>query len=298
MKKIIFAVLCTVATLAVASNDIDWSRVKPLGEYPEFWIGKQLQPSPEYFELLRNPIDNYITSGNVAGRHDFPFKTALVAEMPFGQSLCGGALISRWAVLTAGHCIYRSTSTLVVLGGSDLTQSTQPLQVRFRVQSANYRIHQHFREGIFNSDVAIVRFHHAIHMFTSAVNIVHLPTAAQVSDQFANQNSLVMGFGRYSDTSTNNAYNLRYVGVSTMTNLLCSVRHPGLIDTSHICTSGVSGIGFCSGDEGAPLVLETTPRQYLQVGIASFYSPTGCQAGSPSVYTRITPFLGWIEQNM
>lgn len=178
-----------------------------------------------------------------------------------------------------------------------MTNAQQSLQVRFRVQASNYRLHPHFREGIFNSDIAIVRFHHAIHVFNTAVSFLAIPTAADVSNQFANEESVVMGFGRYSDVSSN-AYNLRYINVATMTNMVCTVRHPGMIDTSHICTSGVSQVGFCGGDEGAPLVVEPAFGQYLQVGVASFYSPSGCQSGAPSVFTRITPFVAWIEQNM
>lgn len=129
MRKIILAVLCAIAS---ASTDIDWTRVKPLSEYPEFWIGKALQPPAEYFERLKNPIDSHITNGNVAGRHDFPFKAALVAEMPFGQSLCGGSVISRWVShqfqVSFADFIYEFLSVIVSFDGGALRL---PLDQRF-----------------------------------------------------------------------------------------------------------------------------------------------------------------------
>jgi secreted trypsin-like serine protease len=278
---------------------IDWSRVKPITHYPDFWKGRSTQPPKRFFENVSNykKVETYVSNGNVAGRHDFPYKVALISEMSYGSALCGASLISRWAVLTAASCIYGASSSVIVLGASNIQNPQEPFQARFRVQSTNFRIHQFYRDGVTNSDVGIVRFNHAIHVFTQAVNMIRLPTPAMMSDLFANQEAVSMGFGRISNTAESYSYNLQFVVLTTMTNLACSLRFPGRIDNSHICTTGILRRGFCDGDVGAPLVLERAGNSY-QIGIASFFPESGCMTGEPSIFTRITNFIAFIEQHM
>jgi hypothetical protein len=47
-------------------------------------------------------IDNYVSGGNVAGLHQFPFKIALLSTNSESnrEMMCGGSLISYWAILT------------------------------------------------------------------------------------------------------------------------------------------------------------------------------------------------------
>jgi hypothetical protein len=80
---------------------------------------------------------------------------------------------------------------LIILGANNIQNPQEPFQVRLRVESANYRIHPFYRRGVTNSDVGIVRFNHAIHVFTRAVNMIRLPTPDMLNDVFANQETLV-----------------------------------------------------------------------------------------------------------
>lgn len=293
----IFLIFCIIFVVSAAPTDesenikIDWSKVKPITQYPEYWKNQGRQPPQNYENIKEN-----IANGNVAGRHDFPFKAALITSMPFGDSLCGGSVISRWAVLTAASCIDRAIDAIIILGASELNDPNEPFQVRFRVQSTNFIIHPLYREGILNSDLGIVRFHFAIAGFTGAVQPVTLPDILD-DNLYANVEAIIMGFGRYMETSESFAYHLRFIQVSTTSNFLCSVLLTG-IDPNHICTSGLGARGMCAGDEGSPLVIENAAGNYVQIGIASFFPGSGCMTNNPSVFTRITRFIGFIQQNM
>ncbi len=39
----------------------------------------------------------------------------------------------------------------------------------------------------------------------------------------------------------------------------------------------------------------TTDGNFVQIGVASFYSSTGCENGHPSGFTRIRNYLDWIS---
>lgn len=295
MRKIVFIALLSIASAVASENvEIDWSTVKPLTEYPEFREIHGLKPLSSNGNYQQ--IEQNVANGNVAGRHDFPFKSALISHFTFGNGLCGSSIISHNSVLTAAHCVHNSLRSTIILGASDLANPTESFQVRFEVPTSNYRIHPNYRVGIFNSDIAIVRFTHPIHRFHQAVNKVFLPTDTMATELFANLESTAMGFGRFSQTS-NFAYRLQFIDVVTMANLGCAIRFPGSIDTSHICTSGIGGRGICEGDLGGPLIIERNGLQW-QIGIASLFPDSGCATTSPSVYTRITSFLPWIRQNM
>lgn len=53
---------------------------------------------------------------------------------------------------------------------------------------------------------------------------------------------------------------------------------------------------FLSGDSGGPLVVEEGGMK-VQVGLVSFSVGFGCQLGWPTVHTRISKYLGWIESH-
>lgn len=288
-----------IAAASLERIDIDWSQVKPIADYPEFWERKSLKAPEDQFRNTKSykNVESFVSNGNAAGRHDFPFKSALISEMPFGEALCGASLISREAVLTAASCIDDAANSIIILGGNDLSNPLEAYQVRFRVQSTNYRIHPLYRRDVTNSDVGIVKFNFSIHVFTQAVNVIQLPNEAMFTEAFANVDALSMGFGKYSDAAELYSFNLNYVQLSTMTNLACGLRFPGRIDTSHLCTTGLLRRGTCDGDVGAPLVIERAGISY-QIGIASLFPGSGCATGEPSVFTRVTSFLPFIQQHM
>ena len=69
-----------------------------------------------------------------------------------------------------------------------------------------------------------------------------------------------------------------------------------------VCTGNqdVGGVGPCIGDAGGPLVVPDSSDADLAVlyGLVSWGgSPCG-QANRPEVFTRITPFVGFIRGHM
>ena len=86
----------------------------------------------------------------------------------------------------------------------------------------------------------------------------------------------------------------------------CDSRQAGEVrplTDGQLCAAGNSGEDACKGDSGGPLmdVVQLPTRrtaQIFQIGIVSFGSiPCGAQT-SPSVYTRVSAYLGWILDHM
>lgn len=53
---------------------------------------------------------------------------------------------------------------------------------------------------------------------------------------------------------------------------------------------------YIQGDSGGPFSLSRN-GQNIQVGIVSFGLSLGCELGWPTVFTRVTSYLDWIESN-
>lgn len=67
-----------------------------------------------------------------------------------------------------------------------------------------------------------------------------------------------------------------------------------------LCAGGEEGKDACAGDSGNVLMaLDTSGSpQYYAVGLVSF-GPTPCgQAGIPSMYTKVSEYVDWIQSNI
>lgn len=68
------------------------------------------------------------------------------------------------------------------------------------------------------------------------------------------------------------------------------------IDLDVVCAGYMKGrCGVCAGDSGGPLVQFTSDGRPVLVGITS--RTYGCAwAGWPAIFTRISSFVGWLEE--
>lgn len=69
-----------------------------------------------------------------------------------------------------------------------------------------------------------------------------------------------------------------------------------IVNANTMCTTGQkqSAQGACANDNGGPLVaLERTG--YTLIGVGSFVSNAGCNAGHPAGFVRLAPYVRWIS---
>lgn len=65
-----------------------------------------------------------------------------------------------------------------------------------------------------------------------------------------------------------------------------------------MCAGGVADKDSCGGDSGGPLVypgvIGKGGVRFIQRGIVSYGSKRCGLGGYPGVYTRVSPYMGWI----
>jgi secreted trypsin-like serine protease len=127
---------------------------------------------------------------------------------------------------------------------------------------------------------------------------MRLPNWRQESSTFAGQQGVTTGWGRIADGTNALSPELRFVRTQIITNLSCTLSWPLSIQSNHLCASGATDMQApCPGDNGGPMTVTDAQGRTFQVGVLSFMSILGCQAGRPAVYTRVSQYLQWIQDN-
>ncbi|XP_049540825.1 brachyurin-like [Anopheles darlingi] len=287
-----------VALFAVASAewiDIDWSKVRPIEEFDHYWARL-----PAEMQIYRNAVPSHrIVGGHEATPGQFPYQIALLSEFTGSTGLCGGTVLTNNYILTAAHCVVSGGVSLANGGtaiiGAHNRNIQEATQQRIRFSTAGIRPHPQYTSTNIRNDIAVVRLNSPI-TFNARVQPARLPARSDTR-QFGGSMGTVSGFGRTTDVAGSTSAVVRYVSNPVMTNADCIARwNTVLIQAQNVCMSGDGGRSACNGDSGGPLAVQDGGAS-LQIGIVSFGSSGGCSIGMPSVYARVSHFLGWIEAN-
>jgi len=281
----IYLNILVITAFASAQAEVDWSKVTPI--YTRFEA--DLLSNPDLLSnLSSNPLLR-IVGGNESIPNSRPYQAGLLLPVAQGTSFCGGSLITRQTVLTAAHCVDQLVGPVeVILGAHNIQQQNETTQRRF--QSSRVIIHPQWNRTSIQNDVALIILPQSVTL-NANIQLVRLPQRWSNAD-YVNEDAIVSGWGRASDSSNSISPVLREATVQIITNSQCNIRFLGSIIDSHICASGQWGRSGCNGDSGGALVVNG-----VQVGVVSFVIALGCEVGWPSVYARVTSYNDWIQTN-
>ncbi|EAA02808.4 AGAP012736-PA, partial [Anopheles gambiae str. PEST] len=167
-------------------------------------------------------------------------------------------------------------------------------QQRIRYTASGIRYHPLYVSSTLRYDIAVVLLNSSI-TFTDRIQPVRLPARSDTR-QFGGFVGTLSGFGRTTDASQSISTVVRFTSNPVMTNANCITRWGSSnIQDQNVCLSGTGGRSSCNGDSGGPLTVESGGP--IQIGVVSFVSIRGCEAGMPSVYSRVSFYLNWVEIN-
>jgi len=231
-----------------------------------------------------------IVGGTEATPHSYPWMAALFIN---DEWFCGGTLISDEWVLTAAHCTTDATSATVMLGAHNVKEASE--DGRLELATTTFITHEKYNPIVLHNDIALIRLPYALN-FTDNIRPVCLPAHSESGEKWAHEDCQISGWGKPTDSATSISPVLMHTTVDTITNLICALQFPTIINHNIICISGKNGKSTCNGDSGGPLHLMQDGK-YKQIGVTSFGSSQGCEIGSHAGFTRPASFLDWIETN-
>uniref|UniRef100_A0A8C5LGD4 Plasminogen n=1 Tax=Jaculus jaculus TaxID=51337 RepID=A0A8C5LGD4_JACJA len=227
-----------------------------------------------------------VVGGCVANPHSWPWQISLRTR--FGQHFCGGTLISPEWVLTAAHCLERSSrpsSYKVVLGAHQ--------EVNVEADAQVIEVARLFSEPT-RADIALLKLARPAKI-TNKVIPACLPSANYVvADRTL---CYITGWGE--TKGTYGAGQLKEAQLPVIENKVCNRRDylNGRVRSTELCAGHLAGgVDSCQGDSGGPLVCFEKDKYILQ-GVTSW--GLGCaRPNKPGVYVRVSRYVSWIEEIM
>ena len=246
-----------------------------------------------------------IVGGSLARAGEVPWQASLARTEAEGSGLtpvCGAAVVSARAVLTAAHCLKLPVSSYrILVGRTSLLTPECGAQV---MEVKGYNLHPAFSPRTLDNDLAVVE---VVTMwgqgmqFSTATLPACLPPGPRPHLYSPGTVGLVSGFGVLSENATSLSDSLQTVSLPVMDLVRCeeSYRKITNIGPSQFC-AGFEDRTFirdaCSGDSGGPLAVLEGDRWFL-TGLVSF--GLGCgRTKYPGVYTRLDVMSIWIMDRL
>jgi len=235
---------------------------------------------------------------------------AVQAEMPWNaqiyssnRHICSGTLVDNKFILTSASCVDpttpQSVAALRVRLGDFNRGNTQDGQHYEANVTTVYR-HSDFVSQKANSaplnNIALLKLTVPV-QFTDRIRPICLDEAQTRVDTGLIEGT-VAGYGVLSYSNRPQTDDLYKVNVRIGTTQECQntySQHGYRLTDREIC-AGVDQVGLpdpCVGDDGGPLIVQSGPNMYKQVGVSSF--GIRC-SGPPQVFTRISSYRSWIDQ--
>ncbi|XP_072439183.1 chymotrypsin-like elastase family member 2A isoform X1 [Chiloscyllium punctatum] len=253
-------------------------------------------------------IAGRIVSGNEARPHSWPWQVSLQVRSRGSRSykhVCGGTLIHKHWVLTAAHCFQKGKAEdagnwRIVLGKHNLNWTERTEKI-YRVKRI-YK-HEHYRYPLLNEiddDIAMVRSAVDIPQ-TNYVRYACIPeTARQLRPGHL---CWTTGWGATRGQKENIILSevLNQARLPIIDHHTCKMKKfwGDRVRNTMICAGYKDTEGppaACQGDSGGPLLCQLDSHKWEVHGVVSF-GPIGCTVeNKPSVFTRTTAYLPWIEK--
>ncbi|XP_067409132.1 plasminogen-like [Emydura macquarii macquarii] len=255
----------------------------------------------EYCEIPKCPPSEYecgkakrkpklcpsrIVGGCKSNPHSWPWQISL--RTSFNMHFCGGTLIAPQWVLTAKHCLERSSrpsSYRIFLGLHTERATESSVQMR--------EVEKMFKEPG-GADIALLKMSSPAVINNEVIPACLPPENVVVGNRVE---CFVTGWGETQGTGGEGV--LKETEAPVIENKVCNRPEflNGRVHDNELCAGNIhGGADSCQGDSGGPLIC-ADQGGYIIHGVTSW--GLGCAAPmKPGVYVRVSRFVRWIERVM
>lgn len=242
-----------------------------------------------------------IIGGQDAYFGEFPWQV----HIKISKHQCGGALVNRYYVVTAAHCVYQAplAQLSIIIGAHDIEDPRYQEEPPQYFSVTEVKMHPNFRFSASHPDrydIAVLKLDRAVRYSSNIIPVCLPPNGFKFESWYG----VVTGWGK-TDPALSNRYGTRLlqkVDVPVINNEECEKWHRtrGInlkIFPEMMCAGYEDGQkDACVGDSGGPMVIFLNGRWAL-AGITS--AGFGCaQSRQPGIYHRVSHTVNWLLANI
>lgn len=230
----------------------------------------------------------------VSAPNPYPWMTALLRPSVsdgYQAQFCGGSLMAENVVITAAHCVEDISADEVeiavnVLNLSDITSGQRQIVEEII-------IHPDWDTDTTENDIALLILEDG--SVNAGIETIDLVAAG--TNLTAGTDVRALGWGEIETGDYPELLRTVDLDIASDPGDACGLYGGSYDPISMLCATGTTGSNTkdtCSGDSGGPL-FSTAGGNYRLVGLTSWGNACGLSS-YPGIYTRITTYLDWIEQ--
>ena len=227
--------------------------------------------------------------------------------------VCSGVILNSRFILTAAHCkLSNQKHYRVRVGlhenagyiGTYVQDNGQDIQ-NFNVNDDNFLTHPRYSRRRnrgqleVSNDIALIRLPEDVKYSLTAQPACWRHMSGQGPG--LGESAVAVGWGK---TDPDQISRIGGVFSSEQTKLslplvpalTCQHHYPGLTH-GQLCAGGVKGQDSCGGDSGGGLFSRAEDGSWHVIGIVS-YGSRNCGDGIPGIYTNVSHYQDWIQDNM
>jgi len=246
----------------------------------------------------RHNNKNRIVGGMETGEVEFPWMVMLrITSSGGSSSLCGGTIINRNYIMTAGHCVFEGNSVVSPNKIKVYIEKHEAADGGVRVEVERVDLHKSFDWRTKKNDISLLKLKSPL-TFSAKVGPVCLPD--EKHRPRSTSKVMAIGWGKQGAWDKGGSKTLQKVNLNLYSTKKCKEIYEELEETmrifmNNLCTLNTDGRDACSGDSGGPLVYKENGK-YYQVGITSWGK--GCaDPRYPGVWTDVISMEKWITED-
>uniref|UniRef100_A0A8C7E515 Peptidase S1 domain-containing protein n=1 Tax=Naja naja TaxID=35670 RepID=A0A8C7E515_NAJNA len=247
------------------------------------------------------PVYSPVRTGRVVNGEDaipysWPWQVSLQYQAgDYFYHTCGGTLIHPNWVMTAGHCIFPQYRYKVVLGDYNLAKVENSEQ-QILINPGDIFVNPGWNPNCIScgEDIALIKLSRPA-VLNDKVQLACLPPRGEVLPN--HHPCYISGWGTlYTGGPMPDVLQQALLPVVDYAHCSQPDWWGSTVKQSMVCAGGDIKAG-CNGDSGGPLNCPAADGRWYVHGVASFVSSWGCNTlQKPSVFTRVSAFIPWIEQ--
>ncbi|XP_078378966.1 chymotrypsin-like protease CTRL-1 [Oculina patagonica] len=238
----------------------------------------------------RKPFGARIVGGEEAPRHSWPWQVSLRVH---GSHICGASLVNQDWVVSAAHCVDRSSDPnrySLLLGAHSRTGEDGEV-----VRVSRVIKHPGFSMSHLRHDVAVLKLSRPA-TIGGKIGTICLPSHGSRVSQRAT--CYVTGWGRIDPKDNFKlAPRLKQASAPVASHRQCQRTNGNSVHESSMLCVGGRGSSVCNGDSGGPLSCNEGGRWVLR-GAASWVTSKTCPGNTYSVYARVSSYINWINEQI